>query len=297
MDISRRQIGHLLGGGAAAALAAGRGAAEARGASDGTVLTAAQVVDRIWARLAGEGITRNANTVDTFKAGDPNTPVKGIATTFMSTWEVIRRADAQGLNLIITHEPTFWSQESPSVYDNLDHALYDQMRAWIEARKMIVWRIHDHWHRRRPEPMSVAQDNRLGWGGFGLQSGRAVTVPTTTLGDLARQLQARLNTKNVRVVGDPAMVVRTVVRGGHGAADNLPAMLNGDVVLVSEGREFDTFEFFRDCNELGVPRGVIFISHEQGEEFGMQLAEPWIQSIVPERPVRYLETGEAFWVP
>lgn len=297
MDISRRRVGQWLGGAATAGLAA-RAARAAAPPDAGPVLTAAQVVDRIWARLAGEGVSRALNTVDTFKAGDPDTPVNGIAVTFMSTWEVLKRADAAGLNFLITHEPTFWShQELPAVYDNLDHALYDQMRAWIASRKMIVWRIHDHWHRRRPEPMSVAQDNRLGWGSLGLQVGHTVSVLPTPLADLARQVQTRFNTRNVRVIGDPAMMVRTVVRGGHGASENLAAVLTGDVLLVNEGREFDTFEFVRDCNDLGVPRGAIVISHEQGEEFGMQLAEPWVQSIVPERPVRYLGTGEAFWAP
>jgi len=75
------------------------------------------------------------------------------------------------------------------------------------------------------------------------------------------------------------------------------AALTSDVTLVSEAREFDAFEFFRDCNELGLKRGMICIAHEQGEEYGMQPAESWVGSIVPEVPVHYIETGEAFWVP
>jgi hypothetical protein len=42
---------------------------------------------------------------------------------------------------------------------------------------------------------------------------------------------------------------------------------------------------------------MICIAHEQGEEYGMQPAESWVGSIVPEVPVRYMETGEGFWVP
>ena len=52
--------------------------------------------------------------MDTFKAGDPDTPVTGIAVTMMATLDVLQRAAAAGDNLIITHEPTF--------FDHLDKA-------------------------------------------------------------------------------------------------------------------------------------------------------------------------------
>jgi len=40
-------------------------------------------------------------TVDTFKAGNPDTPVNGIAVTMMATMDVLQRAAAHGENLII----------------------------------------------------------------------------------------------------------------------------------------------------------------------------------------------------
>ena len=46
-----------------------------------------------------------------FKAGNPDTPVKGIATTFMATLDVLQRSAAAGKNLIVTHEPTFWNHQ------------------------------------------------------------------------------------------------------------------------------------------------------------------------------------------
>ena len=55
------------------------------------------------------GIPWMKETVDTFKAGDPNTEVTGIATTMMATFDVLQRAAANHQNLIITHEPTFYA--------------------------------------------------------------------------------------------------------------------------------------------------------------------------------------------
>src|SRR5438093_11233348 len=55
------------------------------------------------------GPTWRETPTDTFHAGDPDTPVSGIATTVMATFDVLRRAAAARKNLIITHEPTFWT--------------------------------------------------------------------------------------------------------------------------------------------------------------------------------------------
>src|SRR5271157_701227 len=68
-------------------------------------LTARQVIERIQKNV---GVPWRSQTVDTFKAGDPDTPVTGIATTMMATYDVLQRAAAAGDNLVITHEPTFY---------------------------------------------------------------------------------------------------------------------------------------------------------------------------------------------
>jgi len=69
-------------------------------------LTATEVMQRV---IAATGATPPIGTVDTLKAGDPNTVVTGIATTFMDTYSVLEQAAATGKNLIITHEPTFYN--------------------------------------------------------------------------------------------------------------------------------------------------------------------------------------------
>src|SRR4029079_1084587 len=71
-------------------------------------LTARAVIDRIKAHV---GIPWTEPTVDTFKAGDPDTPVTGIAVTMLATCAVIQRAAAENRTLVITHEPTFYSHQ------------------------------------------------------------------------------------------------------------------------------------------------------------------------------------------
>src|SRR4051794_40511932 len=77
--------------------------------------TAREIIDQIKAHV---GVPWREETVDTIKAGDPETPITGIATTMMATFDVIRRAQAEGKNLVITHEPTFYShQDKTDVFE------------------------------------------------------------------------------------------------------------------------------------------------------------------------------------
>ena len=62
-------------------------------------MTAQDVVTRIREQLARQGVTWREGGRDTFKAGKPETEVRGIATTGMSTFDVLRRAAAAGKNL------------------------------------------------------------------------------------------------------------------------------------------------------------------------------------------------------
>jgi hypothetical protein len=78
-DVSRRKFALVAG-----ALAAGQ--VLLHGAS---ALTALDVVQRIQTSLGGEWPEAGP---DVFKAGDPATPVKGIATTAMATMDVLKRA-------------------------------------------------------------------------------------------------------------------------------------------------------------------------------------------------------------
>jgi len=65
------------------------------------------VIERIQKNAGGQWLPQ---TLDTFKAGDPEAQVKGIATTAMATMDVLTRASKENANLIVTLEPTFFGQ-------------------------------------------------------------------------------------------------------------------------------------------------------------------------------------------
>ena len=239
--------------------------------------TAAQVVDSIKQHL---NMAWDEKTYrDTFKAGDPNTPVKGIASCFMSTLDVLQRAHAQGLNFVITHEPTFWT-DSDMIEPIQNDPLYLEKLHFVERNGMVVWRIHDHWHRLTPEPMTAGNDRLLRWDKDATKS-RFYRFPPVKLHTVAEQVATRLYSRSVRFAGDPEMMVSTVSRGGHVLGANIAALEEADVVLASEVREWETVEYVRDLIDSGAKKGLILISHEAGEEEGMLIFAEWMKTVVP----------------
>ena len=96
-------------------------------------VTAREVVSEIQKQV---GVEWQKETVDTFKAGNPDTPVTGIAVTMMATMDVLQRASAKGLNFVITHEPTFYAHlDTPEGMPESD-PVWTEKRAFIEKHGM-----------------------------------------------------------------------------------------------------------------------------------------------------------------
>jgi NIF3 (NGG1p interacting factor 3) len=257
--------------------------------------TAAQIVDKFKAHLNMEWDAKTYR--DTFKCGDPNTPVKGIAVCFMSTLDVIQRANAQGLNFVITHEPTFWT-DADLIEPIKDDPLYLEKKAYVESHNMVVWRIHDHWHRLRPEPMLTGLTSLLGWEKYAddPSAPRLWKIPPTKLSDLATHVAKSDYTRSVRCLGDPDMMVTTVGRGGHGLSGNIEALDVADVDLVSEVREWESVEYIRELIASGAKKGLILLSHEAGEEEGMANCTKFVKEFVSGTPVVFVPTHDQMYL-
>ncbi len=288
--VSRRSFASLTFTGAFAGLLSSRRAFPAS-----APLTARQIVDRIKEHL---GIPWNNKTYrDFFHAGDPDGAVHGIASTFMSTLDVIQRAHAKGLNFVITHEPTFWSDED-AIAPLLEDPLFKLKRAYIEQNGMIVFRLHDHWHARKPDGIFEGWNHALGWEKYLVTgSNRMWELPATTLGAVARHVAKSLNTNSLRLVGDPDLPVRRVGRGSHTLSGNMATLPYVDALLVSEAREWDSIEYVRDAVLSGEKKGMILISHEAGEEAGMDNFASWLRTFITEVPVTFVPTRDQMWIP
>lgn len=170
--------------------------------------TAREVVKAIQDHV---GVPWKADTVDTFKAGNPDTPVTGIAVTMMATMDVLERAAANHENFVITHEPTFYNHlDVPEEMAQTD-PVWTEKRAFIEKHNMVVWRFHDHWHERNPDGILVGMVHVLGWEKYQRKDfPYGFTLPETTVAKLAQETATKLGSSVLRVVGNPDMKVTKI---------------------------------------------------------------------------------------
>ena len=291
MSITRRSL--VVGGAALAAASRVDGFAQAAGG-----LTAGEVVERIKGKV---GILWMAETVDRIVAGSGEVRVKGIATTMMATLEVMQRAVAAGKNMIVTHEPTFWSHQDTTKELEGDPT-YEFKRRFIAEHDVAVFRFHDHWHRMKPDGINAGMTRELGWEKNAVApDAKEFVFESTTLGALVNTMAKRLNAHSMRVVGDAKMPVKRVV-ASWGYAGLMPAVIKQaarpdvDVVICGETREWEMVEYVQDQVASGLKKALIVMNHVVSEQSGMKYCAEWLKPMVPEVPVEFIASTEPFWV-
>jgi putative NIF3 family GTP cyclohydrolase 1 type 2 len=260
-------------------------------------ITARELVAEIQKQV---GVEWKKHTVDTFKAGNPDTPVTGVAVTMMATMDVLQRASAKGLNFVITHEPTFYAHlDSPEGISEND-AVWAEKRAFIEKNGMVVWRFHDHWHMRKPDGIEAGNVHALGWEKFQRADNQYLfVIPETTVKELAKQVSQKLGSSVVRVVGDPAMKITKVgfSPGAAGSQREIHALEQDDVqvLMVGETREWETVEYAADAVSEGRKKALIVIGHIPSEQPGMEECARWLKGFVKGVPVEFVPAKQPFW--
>jgi len=269
----------------------------ARAAAQEKKPTAREVVAAIQEHV---GVPWKTQTVDTFKAGNPETRVTGIAVTMMATLDVLQRAAAKGENLVITHEPTFYNHlDRPDGMDESD-AVWKEKREFIEKNGLVVWRFHDHWHLRDPDGILLGIVQALGWEKYqSKENAHLFTMPEITLEKLAVEVAKRLETPVLRVVGNPEMKVTKLALspGSAGFQRETQAleMDNVEVLLVGETREWETVEYAADAVTEGKRKALMVIGHIPSEQAGMGECARWLTTFVKNVPIEFVPTKQPFW--
>jgi putative NIF3 family GTP cyclohydrolase 1 type 2 len=263
-----------------------------------STLTAGEVVDRIKANLGFPW--RATSTRDRFKFGGPDTPVTGIATTMFDSYDAIRHAVDAGCNMMIPHEDTYWNDADDLSLVDKDPS-YKLKVDYMQAHNIVVFRIHDHMHARKPDWIYIGLARALG-----LDSSEETALshhfilPETTVEELAVRFQKKLGDKALRVVGDPkAKVSRLQLGVGYAT----PAINSPDIDIVVSGEQqetdgaLDSPAYVLDAMTLGIPKAWIMLGHNVSEEQGMLEMATWIKTFTPEVPVQLVRSGEPFWAP
>ena len=259
-------------------------------------MTAREVVELI---KQNQGIPWNSrSTRDTFKAGNPDATVRGIATTVMTTFDMLKRANAAGLNMIITHEDTFWNDRDDTK-DLADNRLYKLKTEFIAKNDMIVWRDHDHMHGMKPDYTVVGVLRSAGIKGGEQATMRSGiwTIPETTFGEFAAQVKRSSGARALRCVGDAKVKVSRILVGpGYATPRMTPDV---DVVIGGEQQEadgnFDNVEYVMDAMSLGMAKGVIMLGHVISEQAGMEDFGNWMRTLLPDIPIQFVPAEEPYW--
>jgi putative NIF3 family GTP cyclohydrolase 1 type 2 len=260
-------------------------------------LTAKQVIERIQTHV---GVPWHKETVDTFKAGDPETRVTGIATTMMATYDVLVRSAAAGKNLIITHEPTFYSHlDRTDAFEKERDPVWVDKERFIKEHNLVVWRFHDHWHLIKPDGILFGVVRALEWQKFQSASDPSVfEMPEITVAQLAAQMKRRLGIHVLRYVANPEMKITKVglAPGASGPLRHRQLLQRDDVEVLAIGEvpEWETIEYVTDAVSEGKKKALILLGHIPSEQPGMEYCAEWLKTFVSEVPVEFIATREPF---
>lgn len=250
-------------------------------------------------------------TCDHLIIGDENMEITGIVTTFMATVDVINEAIKIGANMIITHEPTWFTGIDKEDWLR-DDPVYLEKKKLLEDNKIAVWRFHDHMHAGTEDGIYRGFDEEFGWAEYREVPdpdskmswfGATYVIPQTTLSDLAGFFKDKLDMNVVQLVGNPDMKVKRVgVLVGGGSlglgTENLPMIYmkerNIDVCVCGDITEWTLSAYVRDASQLGMNKAMIVIGHERSEECGMKHLPAWLKSITGDIPVAFIDAKEPF---
>ena len=279
-----------------AAGAAGAALASTARPSSAASLTAGDVIERMKQHIGGPW---REGGVDGYKVGTPETIVIGVATTMMATFDAFKAALARGCNMVITHEPTYWSHPDTLTYIQ-DDPLYRVKRAFLEKHNVVSYHLHDHWHALKPiDGINAGTMQLMGWTKYmHADNQRLFTLPPTTLLGLARDFRNKMNDRTLRVVGDPQMPVR-IVYESWGNCSQFPGaqFMNSeaDVLVIGEAQDWDLVEYAQDLVSSGKKKGLILLGHVLSEQWGMKYCAEWLKGFVTEVPVKFVRIVEPYW--
>jgi putative NIF3 family GTP cyclohydrolase 1 type 2 len=259
-------------------------------------VTAREVVELI---EKNSGVPINARSYrDTFKLGNPDSTVRGIATTMMATFDMLKRAHTAGLNMVISHEDTFWNDRD-DIKDLTENLLYRIKTEYVLKNDMIIWRDHDHMHAMKPDFTVVGELRSVGikGGENATMSPRIFTIPETSLGEFAAQVKRLTGSRALRCAGDPKARVSKILVGPGYATPRMTA--EADVVIGGEQQEadggFDNVEYVLDAASLGMAKGVIMLGHVISEQPGMEDYAKWMRTFIHEIPIQFVPAEEPYW--
>ena len=256
---------------------------------------------------------------DDYKCGDPEIECTGVVTALTPNIAVIRKAIELNANLIIVHEPTFYtSEDGPEWKEDFDNEVYEQKKKLLDEHQIVIFRDHDHMHMHDPDSIFTGVLKYLDWEDkavvdkdTGLFAHFIVKIPETNVEELAQYIIEKIGLNGARIVGDKKAKVSSIAFVGHLYPMNVKRKdgtlteysvrvietleKKADVILPGEVIDWTTLSYVRDAMDLGMNKAVINIGHFNWEELGMKYMKDWLGELLgDEVPVTYVPSGDMY---
>ena len=232
------------------------------------------------------------DTVDTFKAGGPDSEVTGIAVGWLPFSWALERAAQLDCSLFVTHEPTYYDHHDQRE-ELFELEITAQRRQRLEEWGMAVLRCHDLWDRLPGKGITTSWGDFLGLFHLADESeyARLYVVEPTTAREFATEVAGRtsyLGQPGVHLVGDGNRRVETVCVGTGAISPylELVARFKPDLVVCSD----DGVDYWRD-GAFAVDGGppIVVVHHGVTEEPGVARLAEELQRAFPETAVHHIE--------
>lgn len=253
---------------------------------------------------------------DDYKCGNPEDECTGIVTALVPTVDVIRKTAELGANLLIIHEPTFYtSQDGPGWFEPFANEVYEEKKKLLDETGITIWRDHDHMHCHQPDGIFTGVLKYLGWDknarvdtSFGGFAHFITEIPETTVGAVCRHLIDTLELNGLRYIGNPKAKISRIAFVGH-LYPNPMLDANGeysvrliktleedvDMIIPGEIIEWTVLSYIRDAVQQGRAKAMVNIGHFNWEELGMKYTRQWLAELLENKlPVTYVPAGDAY---
>ncbi len=236
---------------------------------------------------------------DAIVYGNEEEVVKGIGVTWSPTTAVLKIAEKEGLNFIITHEFLFWGYSETIWYRSEKDFMKKKpnllRQQILEKNGMTVYMTHKNWDAAKNWGMCDAFPRMLGFTKE-IKRSRFIRVheiePARVI-DLAYQIKKNMEIPCVRVAGDIERRVSRIATavGGlgqiYGIAEE-PYNLGADVVVFGEAVDYA----IRCCIEYGM--AAIETSHVLSENPGVKNIAEKLKERFLETKIMFLDAGYPF---
>ena len=251
-------------------------------------------------------------SVDRIILGSAETEVRGVGVMWMPTWAALRAAAAAGANVMVVHEPTFYThrdldefaQEFAGLKPRARAALEETRAAkerWIREQGLVVIRCHDVIDAMPggvvdslARALGFSADQAVATGNYRVISLREPRRAAGIARHLARAFAA-LGQPGVAFYGDENRLVTKLGLGtGYGCDPWRQIELGAEMALVID----DRIKVWTEpvwAEDAGYPLAVI--NHGTSEEWGVRTLAGIFRKQFPQLPVHLVPQGCGYrWI-